>query len=115
MPSPDWQSDPEGFLRDLALRAVAAAHPRTCLRPALDALEARRWTVLGAGKAAGTMAAVAAEALAGRVSGLVIAPDKSPVEPTGPIEVLHGAHPVPSARGAAAARRLLELARASRD
>jgi glycerate 2-kinase len=115
MPSPDWHSDPEGFLRDLALGAIAASHPRACLRPALDALEARHWTVLGAGKAAGTMAAVAAEALAERVSGLVIAPENSPVEPTGRIEVLHGAHPVPSPRGAAAARQLLERARASRD
>jgi hydroxypyruvate reductase len=115
MPSPDWHIDPEGFLRDLALRAIAAAHPRACLRPAVDALEARHWTVLGAGKAAGTMAAVAAEALGERVSGLVIAPETSPVEPSGRIEVLHGAHPVPSPRGAAAARRLLDLARASRD
>jgi len=115
MPSPDWHADPEGFLRDLALSAIAAAHPRACLRPALDALEARHWTVLGAGKAAATMAAVAAEALGESVNGLVIAPEKSPAVPTGGIEVLHGAHPVPSARGAAAARRLLELARASRD
>jgi hydroxypyruvate reductase len=116
MPSPDWHTDPEGFLRDLALRAIAAAHPRACLRPALEHLPAgRRWTVLGAGKAAGAMAAIAWQVLGERASGLVIVPDGSPDESTGQIEVLHGAHPVPSVRGAAAATRLLERARASRD
>ena len=116
MPSADWHSDPGGFLRSLALRAIAAAHPRACLRPALGNLDGRRsWTVLGAGKAAGAMAAVAAEVFANRASGLVIVPENSPVEPTGNIEVLRGSHPVPSPRGAAAARQLLERARSSRD
>jgi glycerate 2-kinase len=116
MPSPDWHIDPEGFLRDLAQRAIAAAHPRACLRPALENLPpGRHWTVLGAGKAAGAMAAIASQVLAERAGGVVIMPDGSPIESTGQIEVLRGAHPVPSVRGAAAAARLLERARESRD
>lgn len=113
MTSADWRIDPEGFLRELAQHAIAAAHPRVCLRAALETDERPR-TVLGAGKAAGSMAAVAAEVLGEHVSGLVIAPEGAPDEQTGNIEVLRASHPLQSVRGAAAARRLLERARASR-
>jgi glycerate 2-kinase len=73
-----------------------------------------RLVVLGLGKAAATMAqAVEAVVGNGLDEGLVVVKDGYGV-PTRRVQVLEAGHPVPDARGQAAALRLLELARRAR-
>ena len=73
--------------------------------------------VLGAGKAAAEMAAVANRHLLGETSGLVVTRDgHGAALATGDIEVIEAAHPVPDERSLEAANRMLDLAMtATRD
>jgi hydroxypyruvate reductase len=67
--------------------------------------------VLGAGKAAAEMAAVANAYLPGKTTGLVVTRYGHGSESsTGDIEVVEASHPVPDERSFAAAERMLELA-----
>ena len=93
-----------GVERVSASRALPAYLPRS--RPQGASL------VLGAGKAAAAMAAVAAQRLTGPVSGLVVTRygHTSPV-PLDAIEVIEAAHPVPDQKSRQAARQMLALAR----
>ena len=107
---------PREFLRQLYEVAVARALPTRNLAAHLPEPPARgRTLVLGAGKAAGAMAA-AVEAAWPReapMSGLVVTryghvpPDYAGRR----IEIVEAAHPVPDEAGRGAARRIAELAR----
>jgi hydroxypyruvate reductase len=123
MPStlPDPRRDPRSFLRALFDAAVAQAVPGPGLARFLPAPPRGRTLVLGAGKAAGAMAA-ALEALwphDAPISGLVVTrydyvpPDLVRARTRGRtrIEVVEAAHPVPDEAGRRAAGRILELAR----
>lgn len=83
---------------------------------ALDLPRAARVLVLGCGKAGGAMARAVESLVGDRLAGgLVVVKDGYRVA-TRRIELVEAGHPIPDARGEAAAARLLELARsAGRD
>jgi hydroxypyruvate reductase len=91
---------------------VAAASPAVCLPPALPAgRPAGRTVVLGCGKAAAEMAAVAARGLEGELTGCVVTRHgQSAGIDTGPITVLEAGHPVPDAASMLAGERIHALA-----
>jgi hydroxypyruvate reductase len=94
--------------------AVAAAEPRRLVTRALERLSAAgtldirgRLRVLGFGKAGAAMAQAVEDALGERVAdGFVVVKDGY-TAPTRRIAVVEAGHPVPDARGLAAAERLL--------
>ncbi len=95
--------------------AVAAADPMHCVGPALPPLPSRegggRTIVVGAGKAAASMARAVEAAWAAdldRIQGLVITRYGHAL-PCRKIEVVEAAHPVPDEVGVAATARLLDL------
>jgi glycerate 2-kinase len=100
------------FLRGLFDAAVAAAQPAAVIGPHLPAVPAGRTIVLGAGKAAASMAAALEARWEGKLEGLVVVPYGHGV-PTQWVEVAEAAHPVPDENGLAASQRILELARAA--
>ncbi len=109
--------DAEAILGRLADAAMAAADPATCLPPALAPLLAEeapgRTVVVGAGKAAASMAAAVETAwsdasLPDTLEGLVITRYGHGC-PTNRIRVVEASHPVPDAAGRAAAAELLAL------
>lgn len=97
-----------GFLQKLFHYAVEAAHPQYTLMQHLPAERRQDIIVIGAGKAAASMAAALESAWQGPVSGLVITryghglPCKS-------IEVIEAAHPVPDDVGQRSTERMLEM------
>jgi len=99
---------------DTILRAaLAAADPSAAVREALSArrdLDSyRRILVVGAGKAGGTMAVAAEQALGDRIhSGLVIVKDGDPAE-TARIRLQPAGHPVPDQRGVDAAGEIARI------
>jgi glycerate 2-kinase len=101
-------SDPPKLLRDLFDVAVEAVQARNVMQGFFPSRPKGRLIVLGAGKAAGAMAE-ATEGHYGAVEGLVIAPEGY-ARPCTSIEVVEASHPVPDARGSAAAARILALA-----
>jgi hydroxypyruvate reductase len=105
---------PRELLLAMFRAAVAAADPMRCVGPALPPLPARegggRTIVVGAGKAAASMARAVEAAWAAdldRIEGLVITRYGHAL-PCRKIEVVEAAHPVPDAEGVAATARLLE-------
>ncbi|MEQ8584734.1 MAG: glycerate kinase [Thalassobaculaceae bacterium] len=109
--------DPATLLRRMMDAAIAAADPAQCLPPHLLPLartpHAGRTVVIGAGKAAASMAATvdrlfATEAPDCALEGLVVTRYGHGC-PAGRIEVVEAAHPVPDAAGRAAAGRILDL------
>jgi glycerate 2-kinase len=100
---------PQALLNQLFQAAVAAADPAICLPPHLPAPPKGRTLVLGAGKAAASMAQAVEEHWPGDISGLVVTRYGHAV-PTCHIEVVQAAHPVPDAAGRAAAARILAAA-----
>jgi glycerate 2-kinase len=99
------------LLRDMFDAAVAAASPDKAVPANLPAPPAGRTVVVGAGKAAASMArAVEAHWPADRpLAGLVVTRYGHGLGPLKRIEVLEAAHPVPDAAGETAARRILDL------
>jgi glycerate 2-kinase len=91
--------------------AIAAASPDKAVPPNLPAPPAGRTVVVGAGKAAASMArAVEAHWPADKpLAGLVVTRYGHGVGPLKRIEVIEAAHPVPDAAGQMAARRILDL------
>ncbi|GBU18771.1 MULTISPECIES: glycerate kinase [Methylobacterium] len=96
--------------------AIAAAHPSRCLAGQLPAPSRGRLVILGAGKAAGSMAAVASRFYreehglgADRVVGLAVARhgygEEAPL-----IRMVEAGHPVPDAAGIEATREALRIA-----
>ncbi|MCR4392173.1 MAG: glycerate kinase [Candidatus Acetothermia bacterium] len=103
--------------------ALAAVDPTACVHRALrreddrlrvgesiyDLRRTRRVVVVGMGKAAARMAVAVEEAIGDRISaGLVVTADGCGVA-TRRVEVVEAGHPVPDARGLAAARRIVAL------
>ncbi|MHA1567944.1 MAG: DUF4147 domain-containing protein, partial [Alphaproteobacteria bacterium] len=109
---------PLAFLRGLFDAAVASADPAICLPPHLPPAETLpvkgRIIVLGAGKAAASMARAVEDHYAGSghgdaLEGLVVTRHGHAV-PCRHIEIVEAAHPLPDQAGVAAARRILALA-----
>jgi hydroxypyruvate reductase len=104
------------FLEDLFTKAVAAAHPATCLPPYLPAPpRAGRLIMLAAGKAAGSMIEVAerhyldAGFPADRLSGIAVA-RHGYGRPTRVVPMIEAGHPIPDQAGLDSAARALALA-----
>lgn len=104
----------ESLLRSMFDAALKAADPASCLPPHLQALKARpcsgRTVVIGAGKAAASMARATEQVFGDAVEGLVVTRYGHGC-PTEHIEVVEASHPVPDAAGRAAAGRILDLVR----
>ena len=99
--------------------AIAAAHPSKCLPGHLPAPTPGRLIILGAGKAGGSMAAVASRFYRqqhglgdDRIVGLAVARHGYGEEAPG-IRMVEAGHPVPDAAGIAATRDALALAAAA--
>jgi hydroxypyruvate reductase len=103
------EDDNAKTLRAVFQAAIAAADPRQCLAAHLPSPGSGRNIVIGAGKAAATMAA-ALEAAWPEVAleGTVVTRYGHKM-PTRKIKVLEAAHPVPDAASEAAAREILGL------
>ncbi len=101
-------ADAPAFLRALFAAAIAAADPARHLPGRLPPPSGRT-VVVGAGKAAASMAAAIEREWRGPLEGLVVTRYGHGL-PCQHIEVVEAAHPVPDAAGHAAAGRILELA-----
>lgn len=101
-------ADPREFLLELFDIAVAAADPRQVLPEFLPQDSSRKAIVIGAGKAAASMAKVFEDNWRGEVSGLVVTRYGHAVD-CQCIEVVEAAHPVPDDMGEKVARRILAL------
>jgi hydroxypyruvate reductase len=105
------------FLEDLYAKAVAAAHPATCLPPHLpEAPRSGRLIMLAAGKAAGSMIETAerhyldtAKFPVDRLSGIAVA-RHGYGRPTRVVPMIEAGHPIPDAAGLDSAARALALA-----
>ena len=97
------------LLRDMFDAAIAAASPDKAVPANLPPPPAGRTVVVGAGKAAASMArAVDAHWPADKpLAGLVVTRYGYGVGPLKRIEVVEAAHPIPDAAGQEAARRIL--------
>ncbi len=104
-------ADPAAFLRSLFDAAVAAASPDICVPPNLPAPPKGRTVVVGAGKAAASMARAVEGRWKGALEGLVVT-RYGHGAPTRHIEVVEAGHPMPDEAGAEAARRILEMVQA---
>ena len=101
---------PAGLLRTLFDAAVAAAQPALSLAAFLPEAPRGRTVVIGAGKAATTMAQALDAAWPAALSGVVVT-RHGQRQPCRRIEVLEAAHPVPDAHSVAAAARMLDAVR----
>ena len=99
--------EPRQFLRLLFDTAVAAAAPESCMRAWVPAKPAGRVIVIGAGKAAASMAKVLEDLWSGPLEGSVIVPYGHGANCRW-IEVIEASHPVPDAAGVAAAADILQ-------
>lgn len=110
-------SSARAFLDQLFAAAVAAAHPDTCLPPALPPPPAHgRLILLAAGKAAGSMLEVAERHYLddlgfdpARLAGIGVA-RHGYGRPTRLLEMVEAGHPVPDAAGLAGAQKSIDLA-----
>jgi glycerate 2-kinase len=100
--------DPRQFLLELFQIAVRAADPHLVLAPCLPTDTSRRALVIGAGKAAASMASALEQHWCGELSGLVVTPYGHAL-PCHGIEVVEAAHPIPDERGVQAVQRILRL------
>ena len=101
-------TDDRTFLRVLFDAAVAASSPAACMPLWLEDRPAGKVIVIGAGKAAASMAAIVEQQWAEPLHGLVIVPDGHTAE-CDHIEVIEASHPVPDERGVIATQRILDL------
>jgi glycerate 2-kinase len=101
--------DHRQLLRAMFDAAVGAAHPSVCLPAYLEKIAPPlgRTIVVGAGKAAASMAAAVEQHWPHPIEGLVVTRYEHGA-PTSKIEVIEASHPVPDAAGRAAAGRILE-------
>ena len=99
-------TDPKTILRALFEAAVEAALPRPEWFADLEPPKTGRTVVVGAGKAAATMARAFEAAWPYPVEGLVVTRYGHAV-PTERVEVVEAAHPIPDAAGVEAARHVL--------
>ena len=101
-------TDDRSLLLQLFDAAVAAASPAACVPLWLEDRPAGNVIVVGAGKAAASMAQIVEQQWGPPLTGLVIVPDGHVAE-CDVIEVVEASHPVPDERGVAATRRILDL------
>jgi len=99
---------PTQLLRAMFDAAVARAMPAECVPPYLPQPPKGRTIVVGAGKAAATMAKAVEDHWQGELSGLVVTRYGHHV-PCRRIEVVEAAHPVPDLAGREAAERILKM------
>ena len=104
------RSDARTLLGDLFQAAIAAARPVLCVPPHLPPPPRGRTIVVGAGKAAASMAAAVEANWPGPIEGLVVTRYGHAV-PTERIAVVEAAHPVPDDAGIEAATRIMGLMR----
>ena len=106
-------ADPETLLRRMFAAAVDSVGAATCVPPALPAPAGGRTVVVGAGKAAASMALAVESEWRARghppPEGVVVT-RYGHAAPCRHIEVIEAAHPVPDAAGREAAERILDLA-----
>ena len=100
--------DDRQLLNVLFEAAVVASSPAACVPLWLEEKPRGRVMVIGAGKAAASMAAVVEQQWGPPLEGLVIVPDGHAAD-CDYIEVVEASHPVPDERGVAAPRRILAL------
>jgi hydroxypyruvate reductase len=98
------------LLRSLFQAAVDAADPAKLVPRHLPPKPRGRTIVVGAGKASAAMARALEQSWDGPLEGLVVTRYGHSV-PCQRIEIVEAAHPVPDAKGAGAAARMLELVR----
>ena len=98
---------PDVFLRKLFDTAVAAACPENCMHKWLPMRPDGRVVIVGAGKAAASMALELEKHWAEPLEGVVIVPYGHSADCKS-IEIIEAAHPVPDDAGLAAARTVLE-------
>ncbi len=103
-------TDPRTLLHAMFDAAAGAAAPALCLPRHLPAPPSGRTLVIGAGKAAASMARAVEDHWPGPLSGLVVTRYGHKV-PCRRIEVVEASHPVPDAAGERAAARMLALVR----
>lgn len=101
-------TDPRGFLRACFDRAVSACRPDDILAAHLPPPPAGRTVVVGAGKAAASMAAALEKHWPGPLSGMVVTRHGHGT-PCRTIRVVEAGHPNPDAAGEQAAREMLAL------
>lgn len=97
---------------------MAAVDAGACVRRRLpeflpELLEADRWHVVAAGKAAGAMLAAALDLVPRPPAAGLCVSNQRPSDLPSAVEVAVGGHPVPDAQSVAAGRRALELASAT--
>jgi hydroxypyruvate reductase len=97
------------MLQSMFEAAIAAADPARCVPPNLPEPPKGRTIVVGAGKAAASMAQAVERHWKGDLSGLVVTRYGHAV-PTSRIEVREASHPVPDRAGLEAARAIMGLA-----
>ena len=100
--------EPRKFLLDLFGAAVAAADPLKCLAEHLPSPPKGRTLVIGAGKAAASMAKAVEDHWQGPLEGLVITRYEHGL-PLKHIRIVEAGHPVPDQEGAEAADEILQL------
>ncbi len=97
-----------GLLREMFDAAVAAAAPAVCLPPHLPPRPAGRIVVVGAGKAAASMAQTVEDCWPRPLEGLVVT-RYGHGAPTRHIKVVEAGHPMPDDAGVDAARAILGM------
>src|SRR5215210_1349122 len=100
--------DAKRLLREMFDAAIARAMPQKCVPPYLPAAPNGRTIVVGAGKAAASMAKAVEDHWKGELSGLVVTRYGHQVS-CSKIEVVQAAHPVPDRAGLHAAERILKM------
>ncbi len=108
LPGSSAVTDPRKFLKELFDAAVEAADPAHCLASHLPNRPKGRTIVVGAGKAAASMARAVEVNWKGTLEGLVVTRYGHGVN-CDRIEVVEAAHPVPDKAGTDAARRILGM------
>lgn len=108
------QSEVQNLLLGLLHAGLDAALPHKMLARHLPSPARGRTIVIGAGKAAASMAAAVEEAWEGALEGLVVTRYGHGAA-TRAIEVVEAAHPVPDAAGKEAAARILALAQGASE
>ena len=108
MPESPSVAEPLAFLRHLFAAAVSAVQPAAGMSAQFPPPPPGRLIVVGAGKAAGAMAAATERHYNCDIEGLVIVPEGYGAR-CACIEVVEASHPVPDSRGVGAATRILRL------
>ncbi len=104
------RNDPSQLMRALFCAAVASADPERLMdRSLIPDRPAGRTVVVGAGKAAASMAQALEACCPGPLSGVVLTPYGHAKTCSG-IEVLEAAHPIPDRAGLRTADRILDIA-----